>query len=65
MRCTAALAADLHGAPRRASRLHRQRGLQRDGDSEQDEEHQARHRRNVRFLSFSNFVYRSASLDYH
>lgn len=46
----AAPTADVCGAPRRASRLHRQRGLHRDGDSEQVQKHQARHRRDVRIV---------------
>lgn len=44
---------DIYGAPGRPSRFHRQRGLQRDGDSEQDKEPQARHRRIVRLFPYS------------
>lgn len=42
--------ANVRGTPEWAPGIHDERGLQRDGDSEQDQKHQARHRRNVRLV---------------
>jgi hypothetical protein len=46
--------ADVRSTPEWAPGLHDERGVQRDGDSEQDQKHQARHRRNVRLVSLSH-----------